>query len=89
MRAILAHGTDKWKCIYEMALEIMKIPNLEEPIGIDATQSVRSRDEPIHIYLDGYAHGMATAIALIEMGIIDIESLEVKLPEADSPEGED
>lgn len=69
---------------YKAAFEIIK-DHLQEDAATGATNSrLRNRDETdektklTHTFCDGYRRGMAVAMALMEAGIINIQTLEIQ-----------
>lgn len=58
---------------------------LQEDVFVGAKKTLlENRDEPnektklVNIFCDGYVWGMSTALALIEAGIIDIQTLKIQ-----------
>jgi len=75
---------EKLLVFYEAAFKIIK-EHLQEDAGVGATHSLlRNRDELdgkaklVNTFCDGYQWGMSAAMALIEAGILNIQSLEIQ-----------
>lgn len=84
MRVTDSIPKEKMMVFHKAAYEISK-HELQEDIskGIKNSRS-RNRDEPdekaklVNTFCDGYVWGMSTAMALVEAGIINIQTLEIK-----------
>ena len=75
---------EKLMVFHRAAFEIIK-EHLKEEVAAMATISltrnidiVDGKTKAINIFCDGYCCGMSTAMALIEAGIINIETLEIQ-----------
>ncbi|MBA7573426.1 hypothetical protein ES708_15223 [subsurface metagenome] len=75
---------EKMMVFYEATLEIIKA-HLKEDVAVGATKSLlKNRDrvdektKSAHTFCDGYHRGMAVVMALIEAGIINIQTVELK-----------
>lgn len=75
---------EKLVVFYEAAYEIIK-EHLQEDAAVGVTHSLlRNCDELdekaklVHTFCDGYHWGMSTAMALIEAGVLNIQTLEIQ-----------
>jgi hypothetical protein len=84
MKAIDVVSAETLAFFHKAAFEIIK-DNLQEDIGVGATASlIRNNDKTdkkaqlVHTFCDGYHWGMSTTLALIEAGILNMQTLEIE-----------